>query len=104
MRILLLDNYDSFTWNLHHLLVPRAQVDVVRNDLQTALMNTRTIGALDDNHNGKVEVAELRGPMANLKPRFAELDRNKDGALQADELNAANPRAFARQAAETPDL
>lgn len=32
MRLLLLDNYDSFTWNLHHLLVPEAEVDVVRND------------------------------------------------------------------------
>lgn len=35
MRILLLDNYDSFTWNLHHLLEPHAQVDVVRNDVIT---------------------------------------------------------------------
>ncbi|HQW04577.1 MAG: aminodeoxychorismate/anthranilate synthase component II [Flavobacteriales bacterium] len=32
MRILLLDNYDSFTWNLHHLLEPHAEVGVVRND------------------------------------------------------------------------
>ena len=32
VRILLLDNYDSFTWNLHHLLAPHAQVDVMRND------------------------------------------------------------------------
>ncbi len=34
MRILLLDNYDSFTWNLHHDLerVPGVQVDVHRND------------------------------------------------------------------------
>ncbi len=35
MRILLLDNYDSFTWNLHHLLEPLAEVDVVRNDAIT---------------------------------------------------------------------
>ncbi len=35
MRILLLDNYDSFTWNLHHLLEPYAEVDVVRNDAIT---------------------------------------------------------------------
>lgn len=37
MRILLIDNYDSFTWNLVHLiggLGPR--VDVVRNDSLTA--------------------------------------------------------------------
>lgn len=35
MRILLLDNYDSFTWNLHHLLEPQAEVVVVRNDAIT---------------------------------------------------------------------
>lgn len=35
MRILLLDNYDSFTWNLYHLLAQHAQVDVVRNDAVT---------------------------------------------------------------------
>ena len=35
MRILLLDNYDSFTWNLHHLLAPHAAVDVVLNDAIT---------------------------------------------------------------------
>lgn len=35
MRILLLDNYDSFTWNLHHLLAPHAPVEVVRNDAIT---------------------------------------------------------------------
>lgn len=35
MRILLLDNYDSFTWNLYHLLAPHATVDVVRNDAIT---------------------------------------------------------------------
>ena len=32
MRILLLDNYDSFTWNLHHMLAQRAEVVVARND------------------------------------------------------------------------
>jgi len=33
MRILLVDNYDSFTWNLHHYLEQfGAAVDVVRND------------------------------------------------------------------------
>lgn len=35
MRILLLDNYDSFTWNLHHLLAVHAQVVVARNDAIT---------------------------------------------------------------------
>lgn len=33
MRILLVDNYDSFTWNLEHMLVSAGvRVDVVRND------------------------------------------------------------------------
>jgi anthranilate synthase component 2 len=35
MRILLLDNYDSFTWNLHHLLEPLAEVAVARNNAIT---------------------------------------------------------------------
>ena len=36
MRVLLLDNFDSFTWNLHHLLEPLLDtVDVVRNDAIT---------------------------------------------------------------------
>lgn len=35
MRLLLLDNYDSFTWNLHHLLCAHVPVDVVRNDAIT---------------------------------------------------------------------
>ena len=35
MRILLLDNYDSFTWNLHHLLEPWGEVTVKRNDAIT---------------------------------------------------------------------
>ena len=33
MRILVVDNYDSFTWNLVHLFEERgAEVDVFRND------------------------------------------------------------------------
>lgn len=35
MRILLLDNHDSFTWNLQHILVQHADVDVVMNDAIT---------------------------------------------------------------------
>jgi anthranilate synthase/aminodeoxychorismate synthase-like glutamine amidotransferase len=36
MRVLLLDNYDSFTWNLYQLLgILGAQVEVVRNDAIT---------------------------------------------------------------------
>lgn len=41
MRLLLLDNYDSFTWNLHHVLALHAQVDVVRNDAITVAEASR---------------------------------------------------------------
>jgi hypothetical protein len=36
----------------------------VRNDLQAKLMESRTIGFLDDNADGKVEPAELNGGYA----------------------------------------
>ncbi|MCB9193701.1 MAG: aminodeoxychorismate/anthranilate synthase component II [Flavobacteriales bacterium] len=36
MRVLLLDNYDSFTWNLYHQLAVHVPVEVVRNDAITA--------------------------------------------------------------------
>lgn len=32
MRLLLVDNHDSFTWNLYHLLAPAADVHVALND------------------------------------------------------------------------
>jgi hypothetical protein len=81
-------------------------VDNVRNDLQMALMQSSMIGALDDNVNGRVELAELRGPRAQfLAKQFAKLDANGDGSLDAKELAVGAPdRRFARQQSETPDL
>jgi len=77
----------------------------VRNDLQTALMNSRTIGALDDNADGLVQISELRGPMAGMKARFAQMDADKNGGLDKKELAAGNvSRATARQEQDTPDL
>ena len=32
MKIILIDNYDSFTFNLYHYLSSYAKVDVLRND------------------------------------------------------------------------
>ncbi|HET9160074.1 MAG TPA: hypothetical protein VFN88_05635, partial [Caulobacteraceae bacterium] len=67
----------------------------VRNDLQAKLMESRTIGFLDDNANGKVEQNELVGNYANLKTKFAQLDLNHDGGLDMNELKAANISANA---------
>ena len=36
MKTLLIDNYDSFTFNLYHYLSTNSQVDVVRNDKITS--------------------------------------------------------------------
>jgi Ca2+-binding EF-hand superfamily protein len=65
-------------------------------------MESRIIGFLDDNADGKVEMSELRGSYAALKTRFAALDLNHDGGLDLAELTAANlTRATARRLAET---
>ncbi len=65
-------------------------VSNVRNDLQVKLMDSRTIGALDNNADNKVQIDELTGTMASVKPRFADLDLNKDGGLDKKELEAGN--------------
>jgi hypothetical protein len=62
----------------------------IRNDLQGKLMSSRTIGALDNNADGKVQIEELTGTMASVKTRFADLDLNKDGGLDDAELAAGN--------------
>jgi hypothetical protein len=64
-------------------------VSNVRNDLQVKLMDSRTIGALDNNADNKVQIDELTGTMASVKPRFADLDLNKDGVLDEQEIAAA---------------
>ena len=78
----------------------------LRNDLQDKLFQSMMIGALDDNIDGKVEPSELKGPMGQMmKARFAELDRDHNGSLDATELAAAGGRRDMRRAArETPDL
>ena len=65
-------------------------VSNVRNDLQVKLMDSRTIGALDNNADNKVQIDELTGTMASVKPRFADLDLNKDGGLDKKELEAGH--------------
>jgi hypothetical protein len=58
--------------------------------LQANLM----MGVLDDNMNGKIELAELKGgpqgPATMLKKYFALIDTDHDGALDPTELAAAS--------------
>jgi len=62
----------------------------VRDDLQAQLIATRAIGSIDDNIDGKVQIGELRGTVATMKARFADLDLNKDGGLDAKEFAAGS--------------
>jgi peroxiredoxin len=77
----------------------------VRNDLQQKLFASQIIGSLDSNLDGFIEPNELKGPLAGLRAKFAELDLNHDGKLDAKEMAAAMPsRRMARAKGETPDL
>ncbi len=62
----------------------------VRDDLQSQLVATRSIGSLDDNADGKVQIGELRGSVASMKARFKDLDLNKDGGLDKQEFAAGS--------------
>jgi hypothetical protein len=60
------------------------------NDAIPQMRAGRMMGMLDDNLDEKVELAELKGRGAvMLKPRFEQLDANKDGGIDATELQAA---------------
>jgi len=59
-------------------------------DHTDGLRDWRIMGMLDDNMNERVEEGELKGQLAKmLKPRFAQLDANKDGAIDMTEMKAA---------------
>ena len=67
------------------------------------------MGVLDDNMDGKIELAELKGgpqgPGQTLKKYFAMIDTNHDGALDATELAAASklmPRRAPAKPAPAP--
>jgi len=61
---------------------------------------TRLLGMMDDNIDGKLQKSELRGQMGNaLLKYFDVLDKNHDGALDADELEAAQKMVGGRRSA-----
>jgi len=66
-------------------------------DATKQMRGMRVMGMLDDNLDDKVQLAEIRGRLTPLlKPRFAELDKNGDGGIDAQEIRAANLPTFGR--------
>ncbi len=64
---------------------------------------TRLVGMMDDNLDGKLQKTELRGQMgAMLLKYFDVLDKNHDGALDAEELAAAQAMMGPRRSAAAP--
>lgn len=54
----------------------------------------RLLGMMDDNLDEKIQLTEIRGRVSGmLKPRFAQLDVNKDDGVDAEELKAASDLA-----------
>jgi hypothetical protein len=69
---------------------------------------TRLLGMMDDNLDGKLQKAELKGQMGNMiGMAFAKIDTNADGAIDRDELSAAQAllpqRRRGGQAADGPN-
>jgi len=62
-------------------------------DYETQLQGNLMMGILDDNMNGRIEMAELRGgargPVKMLKTYFALIDTSHDGGIDAKEMSAA---------------
>ncbi len=62
---------------------------------------TRMMGMLDDNMDGKVQKAELKGEMGQgIAKYFAMIDRDKDGALSQPELTAMQQQGRRREQAQ----
>jgi hypothetical protein len=59
------------------------------NDFDKDLDKDRMLGMLDQNIDGKIEKAELKGQMGDMIAKYFDvLDKNHDGALDKDELAA----------------
>jgi hypothetical protein len=79
-------------------------VDNIRNDLQTKLMQSMSIGMLDDNADDLIQKDEMKGAMASMKARFDDLDVDHNGGLNAKELAAGGGGSFVRVPLDQPDL
>ena len=64
--------------------------DHMKPDYDKQLQANRMMGMLDDNLDGKIEKAELKGKMGEgLKAKFALIDKNHDGVIDAKEWKVA---------------
>ena len=66
-------------------------------DATKQMRGMRVMGMLDDNLDDRVQLTEIKGRFTPLlKPRFAELDKDGDGGIDAEEIKAANIPTFGR--------
>jgi len=71
-----------------------------RDDVQRQIQTSISFSALDDNIDGKMQLAEVRGArMAAVRTNFSRLDKNGDGGLDKAEFPLGNSaRALAQLA------
>jgi hypothetical protein len=75
-------------------------------DHEARFADGRMFGMMDDNIDGKIQKAELRGQMGKMIGGFfATIDKDKDGALDKAEMKAAQAMlpANRRRGSETTD-
>jgi len=66
------------------------------------LAKGRLMGMMDDNLDGKLQKAELKGQMGGMIAKYFDvLDKNKDGALDAGEMTAAQAMMGNRRRADS---
>ncbi len=89
---------EMLTFFIHYRWVGES-VASPRDEYDRLLYQTQLMGVLDDNMDGTLQVAELRGKQGDwLKGSFATLDANHDLALSNDELLAARRTGVRNQA------
>ena len=75
---------EMFFSKLRYRWVDETAAKPTNND--ALLAQYTLLGMLDDDISGKVEKSELRGPMLEALAKWDQLDLDKDGALDAKEL------------------
>jgi Ca2+-binding EF-hand superfamily protein len=71
-------------------------------DSDARFASTRMLGMMDDNLDGKLQKAELKGQMGGMIGKYFDvLDKNKDGALDAGEMAAAQAMMGNRRRADS---